>query len=432
MVSSSDLRQMLNTYTNAEGVTFKGAVAERLSVTVSQLNDALTGGGNFDADAQDVDLDIVSGMLKVALLDLQDALHTNTNSEGVTNFNAVADVLGVSSGDLADALVLGRVETVNTLHFVQGLNTMSLPNKPRVPYTARSLAETIGDVTLIIRLNKTTQRFEAYVPAIENGDGFTLHRGEGYIINTTVAKSHAFTGKVWVDAPPASDGSGVLSAPSSVLDLSTWAFVLAGKLPVELQRDVPMTFRLTDALTGLVLMESRSDDVSNPVAELSGNNFKFAMVDQLKRSVIKLGDEFKLEVFDTEDRLIGVGDLRIDPNDLSHAFKVTEVSYNELPELSRLLPNYPNPCNPETWIPFELDYQSEVEISIYDISGKLVRMIDLGFQHAGIYTTRDRAAYWDGKSELGESVASGIYFYSISARGDKSSFTATRQMVILK
>jgi len=111
---------------------------------------------------------------------------------------------------------------------------------------------------------------------------------------------------------------------------------------------------------------------------------------------------------------------------------VTDISYNQLPDLSRLLPNYPNPFNPETWIPFEINHGSEVEISIYDISGKLVRTIDLGFQHAGIYTTRDRAAYWDGKSALGESVASGVYFYSISARGDKLSFTSTRQMVILK
>jgi len=224
----------------------------------------------------------------------------------------------------------------------------------------------------------------------------------------------------------------VSAAPSSGPDLATWAFVLAGKLPVELQRDVPMTFRLTDALTGLVLTEARSDDVDNPVAESSANSFRFAMVDQLRRSVVNLGDEFKLEVFDMEERLIGVGDLMVDPNDLRQAFKVTEISYNQLPDLSKLLPNYPNPFNPETWIPFEINYQSEVSITIYDISGKLVRTIDLGFQHAGIYTTRDRAAYWDGKSELGERVASGIYFYSIAAKGDKLSFTSTRQMVILK
>ena len=156
------------------------------------------------------------------------------------------------------------------------------------------------------------------------------------------------------------------------------------------------------------------------------------MVDQLRRSVVNLGDKFTLEVFDPKDRLIGDADLTVNPNDLLQAFKATEIRYNQIPNLSRLLPNYPNPFNPETWIPFEINYQSEVKIAIYEISGKLVRTIDLGFQHAGIYTTRGRAAYWDGKSDLGERVASGVYFYSITAKGDESSFTAARRMVILK
>jgi len=273
------------------------------------------------------------------------------------------------------------------------------------------------------------------VPAIETGNGFNIQGGEGYIVNTTVAKSRGFTGRAWVDsaptAPPISIDS-LLAAPSSTLDPVTWAFVLAGKLPAELQQEVPMTFRLTDSLTGLVLAEVARDDVVNPVAELTDGSFRFAMVDQLKRSVVNLGDKFTLEVFDPKDRLIGDADLTVNPNDLLQAFKATEIRYNQIPNLSRLLPNYPNPFNPETWIPFEINYQSEVEVTIYDISGKLVRTLDLGFKHAGIYTTRDRAAYWDGKSELGERATSGIYFYSITAKGDKLSFTSTRQMVILK
>ena len=439
IVTSAVLKQMLDTYTDEDGVTFKKAVSKRLRITLTQLENALSGGGNFDAAAQNIDISIVAGILfekdGVTLTNLLNALNINTNSDGETNFEAVAELLAIRLDDLNDALVLGRVETTNTLDFVQGLNVMSLPNKPDVPYTARSLADKIGDVTLIIRLNKATQRFEAYVPTIEMGDGFTLHRGEGYIVNTTVAKSRVFRGKTWVDsaptAPPISIGS-LSAAPSSTPDLATWAFVLAGKLPTELQRDVPMTFRLTDSLTGLVLAEVASDDMDNPVAELTNNSFRFAMVDQLRRSVVNLGDQFKLEVFDVEDRLIGDVDLTVNPNDLLQAFKATEIRYNQIPNLSRLLPNYPNPFNPETWIPFEINYQSEVKISIYEMSGKLVRTIDLGFQHAGLYTTRDRAAYWDGKSDLGERVASGIYFYSITAKGDKLSFTSTRQMVILK
>ena len=93
-----------------------------------------------------------------------------------------------------------------------------------------------------------------------------------------------------------------------------------------------------------------------------------------------------------------------------------------------LLANYPNPFNPETWIPYHLANASDVEITIFDARGSVVRMLTLGHRTAGYYTSRSRAAYWDGKNEVGESVASGVYFYTLSA-GD---FTATRKMIILK
>ena len=93
-----------------------------------------------------------------------------------------------------------------------------------------------------------------------------------------------------------------------------------------------------------------------------------------------------------------------------------------------LLPNYPNPFNPETWFPYQLAKPSNVQINIFDAQGVLVRMLPLGHQSAGYYTSRNRAAYWDGRNALGERVASGVYFYTFKA-GD---FTATRKMLILK
>ena len=98
------------------------------------------------------------------------------------------------------------------------------------------------------------------------------------------------------------------------------------------------------------------------------------------------------------------------------------------PKETALLPNYPNPFNPETWIPYGLANDTDVRILIYDISGALVRQMDLGHQRAGHYTERSRAAYWDGRNGIGEHVASGVYFYTLTA-GD---FTATRKMLIGK
>ena len=99
-----------------------------------------------------------------------------------------------------------------------------------------------------------------------------------------------------------------------------------------------------------------------------------------------------------------------------------------MPKKTVLLPNYPNPFNPETWIPYQLANAAEVTLRIYSATGHLVRVLKLGHQPAGIYQNRNRAAYWDGKNERGEPVASGVYFYTLSAEG----ITATRRMVIRK
>ena len=98
------------------------------------------------------------------------------------------------------------------------------------------------------------------------------------------------------------------------------------------------------------------------------------------------------------------------------------------PKETFLLPNYPNPFNPETWIPYQLAEPADVTVSIYSVNGKLVQRLTLGHQPVGIYKSRSRAAYWDGRNALGEPVASGVYFYTLTA-GD---FTATRKMLIRK
>ncbi len=99
-----------------------------------------------------------------------------------------------------------------------------------------------------------------------------------------------------------------------------------------------------------------------------------------------------------------------------------------IPKEAVLLPNYPNPFNPETWIPYQLSKSADVTLHIYAINGTLVRTLTLGHQPAGMYQNRSRAAYWDGRNAFGEPVASGVYFYTLTA-GD---FTATRKMLIRK
>ena len=99
-----------------------------------------------------------------------------------------------------------------------------------------------------------------------------------------------------------------------------------------------------------------------------------------------------------------------------------------IPSETALLANYPNPFNPETWIPYQLAAPAEVALTIYDMNGGAVRRLEMGHQPAGCIRTEAVRLYWDGRNGRGESVASGIYFYTLKA----DEFTATRKMLIRK
>ena len=126
-------------------------------------------------------------------------------------------------------------------------------------------------------------------------------------------------------------------------------------------------------------------------------------------------------------------DLLIASGDRSPAAMRTLIYFQQLiatarPEKTQLLANYPNPFNPETWIPYELATDTDVTLTIYNAQGVVVRVLHLGQQSAGYYTDRERAAYWDGRNALGEQVASGIYFYQL----ETDNMSSLRKMVILK
>ena len=126
-------------------------------------------------------------------------------------------------------------------------------------------------------------------------------------------------------------------------------------------------------------------------------------------------------------------DLLIATNDRSPAAMRTLIYLQQLlvtarPEKTQLLANYPNPFNPETWIPYELATDTNVKVTIYNTQGVVIRSLQLGHQSAGYYMGRDRAAYWDGRNALGEQVASGLYFYQL----ETDAMSLMRKMVILK
>ena len=139
--------------------------------------------------------------------------------------------------------------------------------------------------------------------------------------------------------------------------------------------------------------------------------------------------EHKFRKSDVQQLLSQVQQLHlIDPTSQRGILFLEQLLAALTPKKTALLPNYPNPFNPETWIPYQLAAPADVTVTIWTAEGKLVRTLVLGHKPVGMYQNKGRAAYWDGRNEVEESVASGVYFYTLTA-GD---FTATRKMLIRK
>ena len=295
--------------------------------------------------------------------------------------------------------VTEKIELKSTPKFlrqlVKGLNLISLPLQPRQPMTAASLID-VG-ATMVIRLDEDEQIFVPYLPGISND--FAIQGAAGYIVNLKQSREVTFTGTAWDNTQAAPSYS-----PSP-----TWAFVLGGEIDPALSVQQVTLFNPRTGLTS--------------TADVTEQSYSLAIADLNRRSVVEVGD--RLEIRLGSERLY----YRIQPNDLDRASARVDLKpIDFLPHQTRVLQNYPNPFNPETWIPFQLAEDGLVELEIFDLAGERIRSLDLGLMEAGKYLQPNRAIYWDGQSELGERVSSGVYFYYLQTDHQ----TQTRKMVILK
>ncbi len=170
--------------------------------------------------------------------------------------------------------------------------------------------------------------------------------------------------------------------------------------------------------------------VSEVTSVETEDGYSVTLLDLANANAARVGDVLEISA-DSPNPMIGVEAVRhiVTVDDVKNStIQLEDLVAYEIPAETALLRNYPNPFNPETWIPYHLSEDADVTLRIYSINGELVRSIDVGHQTAAKYDTRSKAIYWDGRNRFGEQVASGIYFYSLSA-GD---FSATRKMVILK
>ena len=299
--------------------------------------------------------------------------------------------------------------SIFSMHLSQGLNMLSVPLKPTVHMTARSLAVKTG-ATTVITLDADNQSFIAWTLNAPD-DGFPIDGAKGYIVNLPKGRDVVFTGTGWTHQRQAA------AAPSTTTPDQTWAFVVSGHLE-GLQHFDGYSVRVRNRRTNTVM-----------TSQVRENYFAAATANFNRRSVVAIGDTMELTVTDTNGNIVSEKfNFTVNAANLEKAVLSVVLDSIGTPQQSRLLQNYPNPFNPETWIPYHLAEAGTVSLSIYDATGNLIRTLRFGYQPAGFYQSRGRAAYWDGRNALGEPVASGVYFYQLTT----PSFQQTRRMLILK
>ena len=299
--------------------------------------------------------------------------------------------------------------SIFSMHLSQGLNMLSVPLKPTVHMTARSLAVKTG-ATAVITFDTANQAFSAWTPNAPD-DGFPIEGAKGYIVNLPVVRDVVFTGTRWTNQAQAP------TAPLAAIPYQTWAFVVSGHLE-GVQHFNGYSVQVRNHRTNTIM-----------TAQVRDNYFAAATADLAYRSVVEAGDILELIVTDTNGNIASEKFIfTVNADTLENAVMTVTLGSIGIPKRSRLLQNYPNPFNPETWIPYHLTEAGVVSLSIYDTAGNLIRTLPLGYQSAGFYENRTHAAYWDGRNALGEPVASGVYFYQLVT----PSFQQTRRMLILK
>ena len=225
-----------------------------------------------------------------------------------------------------------------------------------------------------------------------------------------------------------------------------WSYGMAGAAPVALvgfnvdgqTAVLDVNGAVVDEITGLaregfrvkVKNLSTKAALNKVTSAETAEGYNMTFVDLKAGHAARIGDVLEISA-DSPNPLIGVQPVRhiVTIDDVkSGILEMQDLIVYEIPAETELLRNFPNPFNPETWIPYHLSEDADVNLTIYDISGEVVRDIDVGHQTAAKYDTSAKAIYWDGRNRFGEQVASGIYFYHLDA-GD---FSGTRKMVILK
>ena len=352
-------------------------------------------------------------------------------ADGSWNSYLGDDAPGMAFGDMMLGDSTGLVAVMNSAVTLEltgnalgtgGVSTISLNagnNLVGVPLDSAQISmisDVLGAlVSAVVVSNEAGDGFQTITQAGDPGDG-PLMGGEGYIVVAAAAASIPVIGSPWQNmdgastAPPVASGANV---KTPVLHVRGQLVDEAGMMTLD-----GLTVSVRNVTNGNVLGSSVATD-----------EYSMTFV-KLNSSAAKVGDILEIKA-DSGNPLLGIRPVQhvVTAEDvLNGSISLPDLVTYEIPAQSELLANYPNPFNPETWIPFRLAEDASVSLDIYGASGALVRNIDLGFTPAAVYEGRSDAIYWDGRNNFGEQVSSGLYFYHLRA----GEFSATRRMVVVK
>ena len=323
--------------------------------------------------------------------------------------------------------VLG-MDGVSTITLNQGLNLVGLPLKDSSITRVSDLfaLEGIADNVSVIILTANGE-FKAVGRVGDPGD-VEITGGQSFILTAQQAGTATISGDGWDNT-----ASGTMAAPPMAMH---------GIQATEITPVLALNGSIVYGVNGInsaglhVIVKNLSTGsaattvIGDAGSTSSQGSYRLTVVDIADGRAAAIGDTLEISVR-SPDTSIGVQPLRytVTAEDVKRSrIQLPALVLQELPSETELLRNYPNPFNPETWIPYRLAQDAFVTLTIYDGNGQIVRTLDVGHQVASIYESRSKAAYWDGRNEVGETVASGLYFYTLTA-GD---YSATRKMLILK
>jgi hypothetical protein len=299
----------------------------------------------------------------------------------------------------------------NQVNLVPGLNMFGVP---------LDADQTVGDLKALLGEGAPVYYYHREEGKFQQGeDEMPIEGGAGYITLMIEPKTIFIDGNPWENEglPP-----GLPAAPSFFDPMSTLLMEVRGNV-IEANTDTAfkdLSVTVRHLSSNSVMTDTTDDD----------GQFSSVFLNIFNNQSYRVGDVFKIDIRSNS------GDISFDPIQYTVTQEdvklgriiLSNLTAKAIPKYSKLMQNWPNPFNPETWIPFQLSKDADVKLTIYDINGQLVRQFDLGYVPAGIYRIKDNAIYWNGTNSSGERVSSGIYFYHLQA----GSFSASRKMVILK